>query len=230
MAPSSALRSRALRILRAVPFGDVVHYALNGRQQKRPAKVKLTISGAVNDCLRRQLAVRAGSCMMLLACTLLVAAAAALADEIRPSPPDFRPMYRLLGSWRCIGHGEGNVAHSSTTTYGLALSRRWLRVHTTSSPYPSRSWFLEAVGYVTYDRERKVWLAMYFANEGGYSVLHSNGWRGDEIVWHAGPPPGFDDYREILQLTSSTRYRMTIRQRDKSNILRIIGTGICRRE
>jgi len=212
-----------------VPFGDVVHYALNGRQQKRPAKVKLTISGAVNDCLRRQLAVRAGSCMMLLACTLLVAAAAALADEIRPSPPDFRPMYRLLGSWRCIGHGEGNVAHSSTTTYGLALSRRWLRVHTTSSPYPSRSWFLEAVGYVTYDRERKVWLAMYFANEGGYSVLHSNGWRGDEIVWHAGPPPGFDDYREILQLTSSTRYRMTIRQRDKSNILRTIGTGICRR-
>lgn len=60
-----------------------------GGNKNGPAKVKLTISGAVNDCLRRQLAVRAGSCMMLLACTLLVAAAAALADEIRPSPRTF---------------------------------------------------------------------------------------------------------------------------------------------
>lgn len=139
-------------------------------------------------------------------------------------------MRPLLGTWRCIGHGEGNAQHASTTTYALALSGRWLRVRTTSPPYPSRKWLLQDDGYVTYDRDRNEWISFFFANEGDYTMLYSHGWHGSEIVWHAGPPPRFDDYRESLQLTSATQYRMILRQRNGAGILQIVATGVCTRK
>lgn len=139
-------------------------------------------------------------------------------------------MQPLLGTWRCTGRGEGNQQHVSTTTYASTLSGRWLRVRTTSPPYASRSWFLEEDGYVTYDRDRNEWIAFFFANEGDHTTLYSHGWRGSEFVWHAGPAPRFDDYREILQFTSTTQYRMLLRQRNSAGILQIVGTGICTRK
>lgn len=178
------------------------------------------------------------SCAALLFCIMLAimlsimlaVTGVAGAAEKRPAAPDFSPMRPLVGTWRCTGQGEGNVIHTSTTTYALALSGRWLRVYTTSPPYASRSWFLEADGYVTHDRDHKQWLAFFFANEGDYTALHSHGWRGNQIVWHDGPPPRFDDYRETLQLTSATQYRMILRQRDDAGSLQIVAAGVCRKK
>jgi len=174
---------------------------------------------------------------MVLACALVVltsyasfaSPALAVAGEAQGPAIDFRPMRALFGSWNCIGQGEGNVRHVSTTTYALTLSGRWLHVHVFSPPYASRSWVLESDGYITFDRNRKKWIAIFFANEGGYSVLHSDGWHGQDFVWHSGPPPTFDDYREIVQLTKPTQYQMTIRQRSATANFQTVAVGVCRR-
>jgi len=105
-----------------------------------------------------------------------------------PPKPDFSSMAYMLGTWSCSTKSERRpAAYTSRTTYSMSRDGWWIEGVTVTDPMPWFSTKIKTTNYdhITYDANANRWVDLYHADNGGYDLLTSPGWKGNTIAWHS---------------------------------------------
>ncbi len=102
----------------------------------------------------------------------------------------------FAGTWKCSGKGfasEMGPEHSTTAgvTGKWVLNAKWLEIRYTEDKNSKNPNPVAVVAYWGWDEGSKKFVATTMDNIGGYALVESSGWSGDQLVWsgpsHMGP-------------------------------------------
>jgi hypothetical protein len=124
---------------------------------------------------------------VLLAALIPASAFAQVESTPIPAPrkPDFSSVSFMVGTWTCKSKSSRRPAAFTTiSTYSLDSTGYWLNQTSTTPkttwvPTPLRTW-----DKITYDPDAKRWADVSYGDGGAYGLAFSQGWNGNEIVWH----------------------------------------------
>jgi hypothetical protein len=130
---------------------------------------------------------------VLVAFAVLAAAAipsyAPAQVESTPIPaaqkPNFTSMRFMVGTWKCATKSARRpAAYYTTSTYTIDPDGYWIyetsvTARTSWVSRPLRIW-----DHITYDSDTKRWVDVLNGDQGAYALSLSQGWVGNQIVWH----------------------------------------------
>lgn len=113
------------------------------------------------------------------------AAAPSMAPLPPPPKPNLSAMKGWIGSWSCTTTSSRRPsAVTSTVTYALDPSGRWIVGTGISHPVPWYPYKGTSTDYATYDAAQKRWVDVYVDSDGNYQTSTSRGPRGNTWIWH----------------------------------------------
>jgi hypothetical protein len=130
---------------------------------------------------------------VLIAAAVLLAAlipASGFAQvESTPIPaavkPNFSSLSFMVGTWTCSSKSSRRPrAFTTISTYSLDPTGYWINETSTT---PKISWVptgLRSWAKYTYDPDAKRWARLSYDDLGGYGLSYSQGWNGNQIIWH----------------------------------------------
>jgi hypothetical protein len=102
-----------------------------------------------------------------------------------PAKPNFSSMSFLVGTWSCSTKSARRPApYMTTVTYSLDSSGYWLNETATTKPTAWVKKQLTINDKITYDPDTHRWADVSYGDGGAYGMSFSNGWSGNELVWH----------------------------------------------
>jgi len=118
-----------------------------------------------------------------------------------PQKPDFSSLSYMVGTWTCKSKSSRRPAAFTTiSTYSLDPTGYWMNETSTTPkttwvPTPLRTW-----DKITYDPDAKRWADVSYGDGGAYGLSYSQGWNGNQIVWHDvsfAPGPNINSQTDI---------------------------------
>ncbi len=104
-----------------------------------------------------------------------------------PKKPNFSSMQFMIGTWTCsIKSSRRPAAYVTTITYAPDPNGWYIDQTSVTKPMKWFSSQTNLTGYdrVTYDPTTHRWVDVNYDNQGGYGLSFSNGWNGNQLVWH----------------------------------------------
>jgi hypothetical protein len=118
-----------------------------------------------------------------------------------PVKPNFSSLSFMVGAWTCKSKSSRRpAAFTTVSTYSLDPTGYWINETSTT---PKTSWVpttLRTWDKITYDPDAKRWVDVSYGDGGAYGLSYSQGWNGNQIVWHDvsfAPGPNINSQTDI---------------------------------